>query len=239
MKRFLSHLLVATTTTLGVNLWQSQPTQAATFTYDFTVEITNPEAADLLPTSTFNGFFSYDDTVFLDADGDFGDSVLYPFTNFSFSFINFSGDGSIVPFTYTLEHLLDLPDDDFIADSFGGIFNGVPVGTPPSLSIENQALAFILNPLSSLSIDFLWVGILGNFSELGSLNSFSILANLDSEDPEFETIGEFTSVRLRTNTPPASVPEPGTLAGLSLLGLGLATRKFVPDKLTPSIKTRV
>jgi PEP-CTERM motif len=186
---------------------EAYPAQAAIITYDFTVDITSGP----LLGNQYNGFFSYDD-----ASPSGAGNLLIPYfdvTEFNFDFPQRTNtpsqlfiDGRVFPFSFPLR------------------FTGGTIVTDPSGRIvliprggELQSFGFsTFNPFRPPFPGF--------FTLIGSPSSLSFFYQLLFNPGEpFSGTGSGT-VSLRT-TPPTAVPEPSTIVGLSMLGLGWLLRK--------------
>lgn len=218
---------------LGITAFEVKPVEAAILTYDFTVKLSVEQA--LFPNyrgQEFNGFFSFDtdnplETIEnLSETGTADEPVveLFSYTDFSFSFLNAAGQ----PFTYGLNQLF--ADNEEGPVSF--IATPLVTGTPPTAPADDVPRGFIFT-FDGSPLIFAGGVLSGLDLETGNLaNIFAAIPEPTCElvddfwvcdEPEPIHLGEFTRVTLRQ--PASTVPEPSTLVGLSLLGLGFLLRQ--------------
>lgn len=195
-------------TVLSLAVMETPSVQAATITYDFTVNITDGP----LLGNQYSGFFSYDDASPSGAGG-----LLLPFfdvTEFNFDFPQRTNtpsqlfiDGRVFPSSLPLQ------------------FRGGEVVTDPSgrlvlIPRGGELVRFAFSTFNPFRPPFP-----GFFTLFGSSTGLSFTYQLPFNPGEPFTIGSGSgTVSLRT-TPPTAVPEPGTVFGLSMLGLGWLLRK--------------
>lgn len=198
-------------TVLSLAVMETGSVQAATITYDFNVNITSGP----LLGNQYSGFFSYDD-----ASPSGAGNLLLPYfdiTEFNFEFANR---------TYTRS---DLRYDCRV---FPGClplqFSGGEVVTEPSGQVVliprgGELVRFAFSTFNPFRPPFP-----GFFTLIGGQTGLGFTYQLPFNPGEPFTIGSGSgtvSRRPTTPPPPTSVPEPGTVFGLSMLGFGWLLRK--------------
>lgn len=210
--------VVAAGTVLSLTVMKTEPTQAAIITYDLTVDVTSGP----LFGNQYSVFFSYDDSAP-------GAPYLLPF--FDVIEFYFEFNGKIVTKNnlqfpgcrYGIEYCFPL----YIP---GGEFLGGHSGIPVSLIPRGGQLHFSFGAFDLF--EPYYEPYSGGFGLGGSSSSGSFYYELPVEDyrnpefPHYEGFGTVTVSLRQTPTPaPTSVPEPGTILGLSVLGLGWLLKK--------------
>ncbi len=195
-------------TVLSLAVMETPSVQAAIITYDFTVNI----SSGTLIGNQYSGFFSYDNTA--------PAPVLQPFfdvTEFNFKFANK---------TYTRSDLrldcrvfpaclpLEFTTGEIVTEPSGRLVL-IPGGS--------ELARFAFSTFNAFGPPFP-----GFFTLFGSSTGLSFTYQLPFNPGEPFTIGSGSgTVSRRTDPtpPPTSVPEPGTVFGLSMLGFGWLLRK--------------
>ncbi|HEY9809322.1 MAG TPA: PEP-CTERM sorting domain-containing protein [Halomicronema sp.] len=179
---------------------------AETITYDFLVDT---------GTSKYKGYFSYDDM----ARATITSIPYFPITDFSFDFIDTNYQNAFAPKTYTESDLqydgrigpysypLFIPGAETIIDEQNGGVYRIARGGP----VEG----FSFSTFSAFDME----GVENGWWTLSSSSGFNYLMGWDRSTGPNPNIGGsgIVSYWLRPST---SVPEPNTVLGLSLLGLG-------------------
>ncbi len=197
-------------TVLSLAVMETPSVQAAIITYDFTVNITS---GSLLGNS-YTGFFSYDDSK---PSGLADEPPLLPYfapSDLSFEFLGKTYTENnlqyrtrygyaIPPFSY-----LTFSNPQFVVDD--GVF-WIPGG-------ELTKAKFYLSDYSTIGIGSYFINFYPN-------SSFSF-EFFDRFPYYITSAGSGTwKYTLREESPSTSVPEPGTVFGLSVLGFGWLLRK--------------
>lgn len=198
-------------TVLSLTAINTSSVQAAIITYDFTVNITSGS----LLGNQYNGFFSYDD-----ASPSGAGNLLLPFfyiTEFNFDFPQRTNtpsqlfiDGRVFPNSLPLR----FKGGTIVTDSSGQI-----VLIPRGGELQNFGFS-TFNPFRPPFSGF--------FTLIGSSTGlfFAYQLPFNPDEPFRIGFGSGTVSQRPTPTPPpTSVPEPGTVFGLSMLGFGWLLRK--------------
>jgi hypothetical protein len=199
--------LVVATTGIALSLIaiESNSAKAATITYDFTVDIVESEL--LNNNLLISGFFTYDDST-----------------------IEGTGSETIPVILAThIRRFKDYPDSPGAIITSDDLYGG---GGP---AIPNEANVLLENGMFN---GFQWDLAIRRFGfniDNEEYNNLFVGINL-CQDPN-QTLCRSTGIVSYTlrEEPTTSVPEPGGLAGIFLLGLGLLLKKrtaFFPSKLT-------
>ncbi|GET40261.1 PEP-CTERM sorting domain-containing protein [Microseira wollei] len=215
-------------TVLSLAVMETASVQAATITYDFTVNITDGP----LLGNQYSGFFSYDDTspsatsLPVDYSSPSFRSPLVPVfdvTEFNFDFagktytksnLRYDGCRAGIQFCYPLT----FSGTEAVLDPSGFPRYLIPRGGDLSLVSFSNFSSF------NFSIFSVYFYILGG----KSAGDFRYDLPLDLSEPFKNRSGSGTvgfSLRTTPTPPPTSVPEPGTVFGLSVLGFGWLLRK--------------
>lgn len=197
---------------LSIAAIKTEPVDAATITYDFLVETER---------GNYKGYFSYDDT----APSPAGVQPYYDITDFSFDFFDTSYQNLYAPRTYTQS---DLESDGRIwPRSLPLLITGGEVIIDP----ENTGIYSIPRggTLERFSFStFYGLDLQGGNEErgwwtLGNSGFYYMMGWDGSIGPNPNLGGDgIVSYWLRPST---SVPEPSTILGLSLVGLGWLVSK--------------
>jgi PEP-CTERM motif len=195
-------------TVLSFAAMQTNPVNAAIITYDFTAKVTGGSLAG----NSYNGFFSYDDTA--PSPTGIASIPYYGVTEFNFGFAGTTFTQRDLRFDCRILQncgtSLFIPDGEFVEPFFQ-----IPRGGTPSL-IYFQNVSFMGFPGSTSRVLFQF---------FGGLNGSFFSYQLPSERPTFGSGSVKYSLRTTPTPPPTSVPEPGTVFGLSMLGIGWLLRK--------------
>lgn len=207
--------VAAAGTVLSLNLMEANPAQAAIITYDFTVDVTS----GLLFGNQYRGYFSYDDS----AAGPYF-LPIFDVSDFYFEFdrrIFTTNDLRYAGCRYGIQYCfpLEITGGEAVLDQSGYPLYLTPRGGQlTSFSFSNVDM-FGPSPYSL------------SFSLFGSSSSGIFYYQLPVDvsapyDPDYQGNGTVKlSLRQTPTPPPASVPEPGTIFGLIILGLGWLLRK--------------
>ena len=195
---------------LGLAVMETPSVQAATITYDFTVNITSGSSSG----NQYSGYFSYDES----APSGFTRFNFIPYflvSDFSFDFLGK---------TYT-ENDLQYNNSRVVAYppfSYLRFTNPRPIVNNPAYFLpggELDQVKFYLTDVSSI------FGGGSYFINFYPNSSFSF--QFFDRNPYYTTsAGSGTwNYTLREEAPSTSVPESGTVFGLSMLGMGWLLRK--------------
>lgn len=184
---------------------KTEPAAAATITYDFLVET---ERGD------YKGYFSYDDT----APSPAGVQPYYAITNFSFDFIDTNYQNLYAPKTYT-ESDLEYDGRIWPRSLPLTITNGEVIIDPENTGIYSIPRGGTLERFGfSTFYAFDFEGEKNGWWTLGNSGFYYMMGWDRTTGPNPNLGGSgIVSYWLRPST---SVPEPSTILGLSLVGLG-------------------
>ncbi len=197
--------LTVTTACLSLAAIKIEPAAAATITYDFLVDTGSDQ---------YKGYFSYDDT----APSPWGVQPYYAITDFSFDFIDTNYQNLYAPKTYT--------ESDLRYDSRSRpgsvpltITNGEVIIDPENTGIYSIPRGGTLERFSfSTFYPFDFQGVEQGWWTLGNSGFYYMMGWDRTTGPNPNLGGDgIVSYWLRPST---SVPEPSTILGLSLVGLG-------------------
>ncbi|MCT7948931.1 PEP-CTERM sorting domain-containing protein [Ancylothrix sp. C2] len=199
--------LTVVATSLSLAAIKTEIAAASTITYDFLVET---ERGD------YKGYFSYDDT----APSPAGVQPYYEITDFSFDFIDTNYQNLYAPRTYTQSDLRT--DGRTWPRSLPlTITNGEVIIDPENTGIYSIPRGGTLERFSFStfnSFDFDGRGEANGWWTLGNSGFYYMNGWDRTTGPNPNSGGDgIVSYWLRTS---ASVPEPSTILGLSLVGLG-------------------
>ena len=200
-------------TVLSLGVMEALSVQAATITYDFNVNITSGP----LLGNQYSGFFSYDDT----SPSPTAPVVpVFDVTEFNFEFagktytksdLRYGGCRAGLQYCYPLE----FSGAEAVLDPSGFPRYFIPRG--------GELVSFAFSTFNPFGPPYP-----GFFSLMGGMRGLSFIYQLpfNPEPPTPIGSGSGTvSRRPTTPPPPTSVPEPGTVFGLSMLGFGWLLRK--------------
>ena len=196
---------------LGLAVMETPSVQAAIITYDFTVTIGSS------PGNSYNGFFSYNDS---EPSGLAG-TLFFPYfapSDFSFEFLGKTYTENNI--RYATRYSL-FPPVSYLTFT-----------NPKAVIDENLRRAYYipggeLDQVQFYLTDFSTVGIGSYFINFYPNSTFSFwLFDRFPQNSISQGGGTVTySLRTTPTPPPTSVPEPGTVFGLSMLGMGWLLRK--------------
>jgi PEP-CTERM motif len=202
--------LATAATVLSLAVMETASVQAAIITYDFTVNITSGS----LLGNQYSGFFSYDESA-PSSFTRFGFIPYFQVSDFSFDFFGKTYTENDV--RYNNPRAEQYPPFSYLRFA-----NPRPIVNNPAYFLpggELDQVKFYLTDVSSI------FGGGSYFINLYPNSTFSFLF-FDRVPTNIISSGAGTwKYTLRKEPPSTSVPEPGTVFGLSVLGLGWLLRK--------------
>ncbi|GET40259.1 PEP-CTERM sorting domain-containing protein [Microseira wollei] len=194
-------------TVLSLAVMETASVQAATITYDFTVNLTNGDFKG----NSYTGFFSYNDS---EPSG--VSELLYPYfapSDFSFEFLGKTYTESDL--RYSVRSIMVPPLSYLTFTNPRVVTDNRPYFVPGG---ELDQVKFLVTDYNSAGIGSYIINLYEN-------KKFFFWFFDQFPQNTISQGGGTWKYKLREQLPSTSVPEPGTVFGLSMLGFGWLLRK--------------